>query len=135
MQKIITTKYGYSIVLPIPFDAVVTKVKKIFLGEGFGVLTEINVKEKMKEKLGKNIKNYIILGMCNPALAYQALEAEQEIGLLLPCNVIVYEDGDKIRVSAQRPKVMLQVTENDAIAEIAEEADQRIIRALATLAK
>jgi uncharacterized protein (DUF302 family) len=135
MQKIITTKYGYAIVLPLPFDEALEKVKEAFIAEGFGVLTEVNVKEKMKEKLGKNMKNYLILGMCNPALAYQAIEAEREIGLLLPCNVIVYEDGDKVRVLAQQPKVMLQVTENDALTAVAVEADRRIRRALTMLMK
>ncbi|MDD5083408.1 MAG: DUF302 domain-containing protein [Candidatus Moranbacteria bacterium] len=133
MQKISTTKYGYSIQLPGAFSQAVEAVKGAFAVEGFGVLSEINMKEKMKEKLGKEMDEYVILGMCNPTLAFQALESEQEIGLMLPCNVIVYRNGDETIVSAQQPKLMLGVTGNAALEDAADEADKHIVKVLEVL--
>jgi uncharacterized protein (DUF302 family) len=133
MQKISTTRYGYSVKLSLNFPEAIDAVKKAFAIEGFGVLSEIDVQEKMKEKLGKDMGEYIILGMCNPTLAFQALELEREIGLLLPCNVIVYRNGDETVISAQQPKLMVTVTENNELEKVANEADTRIVKVLEML--
>ena len=94
-----TTNYGFSKVVTLPFAEAVVQVKEAFAKEGFGQLTEIDVQSKIKEKLGMAVEPYVILGMCNPTLAYQALLIETEIGLLLPCNVIVYEKAGIVRVA------------------------------------
>lgn len=90
----------------------------------------MNVKERIKKKLNKEFPKYIILGGCNPELAYQALQAETEIGVLLPCNVIVYEKDGKTVVSAQDPEAMLSIVGNPAIAPIAREARERLVRVI-----
>ena len=134
MQKISTTRYGYLVKLSLNFPEAIDAVKKAFAIEGFGVLSEIDVREKMKEKLGKEMGKYVILGMCNPTLAFQAIELEREIGLLLPCNVIVYSNGNETVISAQQPKLMVAVTGNNNLEEVANEADARILKVLEVLA-
>jgi uncharacterized protein (DUF302 family) len=102
--------------------------------QGFGVLTEIDVKRTLKEKLDAEFQRYIILGACNPPLAHRALQAEEEIGLLLPCNVIVYETGPgRCRVSALDPGMMVELSGNEVLEEIAKEARERLRKALASL--
>ncbi|MGB3632756.1 MAG: DUF302 domain-containing protein [Rubrobacteraceae bacterium] len=101
--------------------------------EGFGVLSEIDIKAAMKEKLDLDYRQYKILGACNPNLAHQGLEEEYELGLLLPCNVIVYEDEEGSVVAAVDPKTMLDVVGNESLARIAEEAEERLGRALEAL--
>ncbi|MCA3747547.1 MAG: DUF302 domain-containing protein [Rubrobacter sp.] len=101
--------------------------------QGFGVLTEIDVKATLKEKLDLDYRPYKILGACNPQLAHRGLEAEPELGLLLPCNVIVYEDGGGSVVSAVDPKAMLGVVDNPALEGIASEAEERLEAALRSL--
>ena len=116
-------------------DANRPRVAELLKEEGFGILTEIDVAATLREKLGVDVEPYLILGACNPPLAYKALQAEPEIGLLLPCNVIVYEteQGHSV-VSAVDPDSMLAVVgENAPIAEVAREAKQRLVKALESL--
>lgn len=101
------------------FQDAVEKTKVELLNEGFGVLTEIDVKATFKKKLDKEYGNYVILGACNPPFAYQALTFEKDIGLLLPCNVLVYEEDDKVFVSAILPTVAMNMAQNRSIAELA----------------
>jgi uncharacterized protein (DUF302 family) len=116
------------------YDEAVKKVRGALKDQGFGILTEIDIKEKMKEKLGVDFQRYIILGACNPPLAHKALLAEPDIGLLLPCNVIVYENGERESVvAAADPEAMMQVAGNDALRTIAEDAKTRLRKALANV--
>ncbi|HLG22962.1 MAG TPA: DUF302 domain-containing protein [Candidatus Manganitrophaceae bacterium] len=127
-------EYGIRTTLNITYEEAVPKVTEALKKEGFGVLTEINVKETIKKKLDKDFKKYVILGACNPTLAYQALTAETEIGLLLPCNVIVYEGKNgKAVVSAQDPEAALAIVGNPAIAPVAKEARERLVRVIDSL--
>lgn len=104
------------------FDDIVTKVREALAKEGFGILTEIDVKATLKNKLDVDFQNYIILGACNPPFAYKALTAEDKIGLMLPCNVIVQETPDgKIEVAAIDPVASMMAVKNDEIQPIAEE--------------
>lgn len=104
------------------FDDIVTKVREALAKEGFGILTEIDVKATLKNKLDVDFQNYIILGACNPPFAHKALTAEDKIGLMLPCNVIVQETPDgKIEVAAIDPVASMMAVENDEIQPIAEE--------------
>ncbi len=124
-------KYGYQRVLDISYDAAVARVTETLKKEGFGILTEINVKEALKKKLGIDMKRYIILGACNPPFAHQALVAEEEIGLLLPCNVVVYENkAGKTVISAMDPEAVLKLVDNPKVAPVAKEVTVRLIRAL-----
>jgi uncharacterized protein (DUF302 family) len=101
--------------------------------EGFGILTEIDVKATFKQKLNEDFRPYVILGACNPQLAHRALTGELGVGLLLPCNVCVWEEEDGATVSVIRPDAMFQVVENRALEPIAREADERLRRALDAL--
>lgn len=123
-------KYGYSKIVSLPFEEAITKVTETLSTEGFGVLTNIDVKATMKKKLDLDYENYTILGACNPTFAHQALEAEKEIGLLLPCNVIVYQTGDDVHVSAMLPSAAMSAVENDAIGGIAGEVETRLKKAV-----
>jgi uncharacterized protein (DUF302 family) len=127
--------YGLRITLPVSFDTAVTDTTAALNAEGFGVLTSIDVQHTLKAKLNRDFRKYVILGACNPMLAGRALEAELEIGLLLPCNVIVYETArDHSVVAAMAPLVALGIVgENPTLMEIAREADDRLRRALAAL--
>ncbi len=129
------TPYGLSVTLPVPFDAAVTNATAALQGEGFGVLTTIDVRQTLKAKLNRNFRKYVILGACNPALADRALHAELEIGLLLPCNVIVYETtGNQSVVAAMAPLVALGIVgANPALHDVAKEADTRLRRVLTAL--
>jgi uncharacterized protein (DUF302 family) len=111
--------YGFTKELDIPYETVIDLVRESLRKEGFGVLTEIDVKEKMKEKLGLDMRNYIILGACNPPNAYKAILAEENIGLMLPCNVIVYERGSKTVLSVIRPTVAMQMIDNVELQKLA----------------
>jgi len=101
--------------------------------EGFGVLTEIDVRDTLQKKIGADFRRYTILGACNPQLAHRGLQAEVGLGLLLPCNVCVWEEADGSAVSVLRPDTMVQMTANPALQSVADEADQRLRRVLATL--
>ena len=125
---------SFSVKLNASYDEAVRRATDALKAEGFGVLTSIDVKETLKQKIGADFRRYIILGACNPALAHRALSAELDVGLLLPCNVIVYEDGSHSVVSIVDPKTMLSIMANPALQPIAEEARvklQRVARALA----
>lgn len=118
------------------FEQAVEKVTTALKDEGFGVLTEIDVKETLKKKLGVDFRRYVILGACNPPLAKRALDSDPQIGLLLPCNVVVQEAPDGgIDVSIADPKAMFTLVDNAAVAPIAEEAKQRLRRVLDTVSR
>lgn len=129
-------QYGFGVDLPVAYDQAIPLVVEALKAEGFGVLTEIDVKATMKKKLDVDVQPYVILGACNPKLAYQGLQAEPELGLLLPCNVIVYDSGDgSSRVSIVDPLQMLGVVENPALQPVADEANSRLRRVATALAK
>ncbi|MEN6375125.1 MAG: DUF302 domain-containing protein [Smithella sp.] len=112
--------YGFTKELDIPYGTVLELVREALKKEGFGVLTEIDIKEKMKEKLGIDTSKYIILGACSPPNAYKAILAEENVGLMLPCNIIVYEKGSKTVLSVIRPTIAMQMIDNVALHKIAE---------------
>ena len=125
--------YGISKTTPLSYQQAVDKVTEELKKEGFGVLTSIDVKETLKKKLDVDFKNYVILGACNPPFAHRALQAEEDIGLLLPCNVIVYEKGKETVVAAFDPITMGKVMDNPAIEPVALEVRQRLERVIAAL--
>lgn len=113
VQKPQHSKYGYSRTLDVSYSEAVGRTREALKAEGFGVLCEIDIKEKLKEKLGVDFRNYVILGACNPTLAYQTLQEEINIGLLLPCNVIVYEqDGHSVVASVDAARMLSVVVGN-----------------------
>lgn len=122
--------YGFSKTLDMPFEQAIEKVTSELKKEGFGVLTSIDVKETLKQKIDVNFKKYTILGACNPPIAHKALQAEEELGLLLPCNVIVYEKENKTNVSFFDPMVMTWVIDNDNMKPIASEVKEKLQRVL-----
>lgn len=126
--------YARTITLDLPYDQAVPQVKEAFAGQGFGTLTEIDVRATLKSKLGEDMEEYLILGACNPQLAHRALDVEREIGLLLPCNVVVraLPEGGTL-VQALDPGVMVAVPERSELRPVADEAGQRIQAALDTL--
>lgn len=128
-----TQTYGFGTAVTGPFDDVVARTKAALKEEGFGVLSEINVQATLKEKIGADFERYLILGACNPSLAHRALQAEHELGLLLPCNVIVHEHDGGTRVSIVDPDAMLGVVENPVLGEVAAEAKARLQRVVAAL--
>src|SRR5579871_3763509 len=123
---ITTTTYGFGTHLDLPYEQAVPRVKEALKSEGFGVLTEIDVRKTMREKLGAEMEPYIILGACNPPLAHRALEQEPDIGLLLPCNVVVRADTTGSRVDIADPQAMLGIVGNTSIEAVADEAKQRL---------
>jgi uncharacterized protein (DUF302 family) len=127
-----TSRYGIGITVDLPYETAVERTREALANEGFGVLTEIDVRATLKKKLDVDTRPYVILGACNPALASRALAAERDIGLLLPCNVIVYEADQPGRsvVAAMDPLEALALTGNDEVRPIAEEARTRLERAL-----
>jgi uncharacterized protein (DUF302 family) len=126
-------QYGFSKTVSLSYEQAVEKVTDELKKEGFGVLTTIDVKETLKKKLDVDFKKYIILGACNPPFAHKALTVEEEIGLLLPCNVIIYEKENATAVSIFDPMVMMAVLGNDNMKPIAEEVKQRLERVLAAV--
>ncbi len=126
--------YGYSKNVDYTYEAAIVKVTEELKKEGFGVLTEIDVKETLKKKLGVDFKKYKILGACNPNLAYQALSQETGLGLFLPCNVIVYENEQgKTVVTAINPIVALSRIDNPKLEPIAQEVSIRLQRVIAAV--
>ncbi|MCW4033546.1 MAG: DUF302 domain-containing protein [Candidatus Bathyarchaeota archaeon] len=115
------------------FEEAVARVQSALKEQGFGILTEIDVKETLKKKLDVDYPNYKILGACNPHLAKRALDIDQEIGTLLPCNVIVYETDDGIQISIQNPIEMMEVLENEKLDEVAQEAESKLRKVLESL--
>lgn len=123
--------YGLRKDLPgTPFDQAIENVTQALKGEGFGVLTTIDVQATMKEKLDVEHRPYVILGACNPNLAHQALSMDDNVGLLLPCNVVVAETDDGSEVAIARPKAMLSIAGGEALGRFAEEAEERLGRVL-----
>jgi uncharacterized protein (DUF302 family) len=128
-----TTAYGVTRTVTMSYDGAITRLRDLLKEEGFGVLTEIDVQRTLKEKIGKDIDPYVILGACNPKLASRALEIEPDIGLLLPCNVIVSKRGDSTHVGVVNPQSMVDLTSNPALAEVSKEADERLRRVIERL--
>jgi len=126
--------FGKAISVDVPFEEAVSKVRGALKDEGFGVLTEIDVTATMREKLGADIEDYVILGACNPPLAYSALGVDRSIGLLLPCNVVVRAGAGRTVVEALDPQDMVQLTGLSELLPIADEAASRLDRVLAALA-
>lgn len=126
-----TPSYGLTKHLPgVSFEDAVRRVTEALKTEGFGVLTEIDVRETLKKKLGVDVPRYVILGACNPAMAHRALTADPYIGLLLPCNVIVMEQGDATTISIADPRAMFRIVENPEVAPLADESEAKLKRAL-----
>ena len=125
--------YGFTKELERPFAATVEAVTEALKKEGFGILTKIDVKEKFKEKLGVDFHNYVILGACNPPSAFKAIEAEENIGLMLPCNVIVYEKAGKTSVGIIKPTVAMGMIDNNALKPLALEVETRLKRVIDSL--
>lgn len=132
--------YAFGVRVPLDHAEAVARAKDALKAEGFGVLSEIDIQKAMREKLGHEMQPYLILGACNPELARRALQAEQEVGALLPCNVVVYQDskagggdsGESV-VIAQDPQILVGAVGNEALAPVASEARERLQRALNSL--
>ncbi len=128
------TRYGMRVELPIAYEQAVERTTAALKVEGFGVLTTIDVKQTVKQKLDKDFRKYVILGACNPPIAYQALSAETELGLLLPCNLIVYEtDPGRSVVAAVAPLVTMGRVGNEALAPLGQQVDAKLRRVLTAL--
>ena len=123
-------KYWYTREVNLTFDSALDKVEFALLEEWFWILSRIDIKSKIKEKLWKDFDDYIVLWACNPKLAYEALQNELEIGLLLPCNVIVYKKDARIYVSCIVPTVAMWTVENIEVLEIAKIAEEKLKRAI-----
>lgn len=131
------TRYGLRVVVPLAYEQAVDRATEALKAEGFGVLTTIDVKHTLKQKLEREFRKYVILGACNPPLADRALHAELDIGLLLPCNVIVYEtEPGRSAIAAIAPIAALGIVgDNPELTSVAREADERMRRALGSLEK
>lgn len=131
------TRYGLSTTVPLPYDQALTRTREALASEGFGVLTEIDVAATLRKKLNVDFRPYMILGACNPPLAHRALQAELDIGLLLPCNVVVYasDDPSSSVVAALDPVEALSLSGNEAVRPIAEEVRDRLQRVLAEVSE
>ena len=132
MAGTIKGKYGYSREVALTYEQAVQRVTETLKAQGFGILTEINVKDTLKKKLDKDFMPYVILGACNPNLAFQALSNEIDIGLLLPCNVVVYQKpgNGKTVVGVLDPETMVQLTGRQDIAPVAKQARDKVVAAL-----
>jgi len=126
-------KYGFSKITDYSFEQAIDKVTEELKNEGFGVLTSIDVKDTLKKKIDVDFKKYTILGACNPKLAHGALQVEEELGLLLPCNVVVYEKNDKTVVSIFDPRIMTLVIDNPDMKPVAEEVKNKLEKVLAAV--
>ena len=127
-MEAIETPYGFGVRLALPYELAVRRTTELLKEEGFGVLTSIDVQRTLEEKLGAGFRRYVILGACNPRLAQRALQVELNIGLLLPCNVAVYEDQSGSVVAFMDPAAALGFVGNEALGPIAEEARARLLR-------
>ena len=124
-------KYGFSKTVDLGFEEAINKVTDELKKEGFGILTTIDVKDTLKKKINVDFKKYTILGACNPPIAHRALQAEEELGLLLPCNVIVYEKDNKTTISFFDPMIMTKLINNKKIEPIAKEVKEKLQRVFA----
>lgn len=127
--------YGRTITIDLPYDQAVPKVKETFKTHGFGTLTEIDVRATLEDKLGEDMEDYVILGVCNPQLAHQALGIDRNIGLLLPCTVVVRATDDGTLVEALDPQTMVDVPGDENLRPIADEAADKINAAVTDLSK
>ena len=125
--------YGRSVLVEEPVPEAVQRVKEALAAQGFGTLTEIDVQATLKEKLDVEVASYVILGACNPSLAHRALEAEPDVGLLLPCNVVVRTHGDRTLVSAVDPQMIADFMDHPELRTIADEATVLLDAALGSL--
>lgn len=125
--------YAISTTLDKPFDKVVEQVRAALADEGFGVITEIDMKATLHKKIGATIDNQVILGACNPDFAHKAIQAEPSIGVLLPCNVVVRSDADKVTVEMINLQTMVDLTANPEMAALAQEISENLERAIQTL--
>lgn len=121
-----TTNYGYRKEVKATFIEAIEKAKQALKNDGFGVLTEIDIKDTLKNKLNVEIENYTILGACHPPSAYQSIQSEIEIGLMLPCNVIVFQKKDAVFVSAIMPTVAMGMIENSELGNVALDIEKRL---------
>ncbi len=133
MSKVSDISYGFGKRLEVPYEVAVDQTKAALKEQGFGILTEIDMAQTLYEKLGVEFQPYLILGACNPPLAHQALSSEINVGLLLPCNVIVYQTDESSMVVALDPEAALGVVNNPALESIAQDATRRLHRALDSL--
>jgi uncharacterized protein (DUF302 family) len=124
------TNYGYSKKVNTSFSQTIEKVKEELQKEGFGILTEIDVKATLKKKLDVDFQDYVILGACNPPNAYKSLQAEIEIGLMLPCNVIIYQKNVSVFVSAVMPTIAMGMIDNKSLKEIAINIENKLKKAI-----
>jgi len=124
------TDYGIRVTTDLDYRSAIDAVTASLKEQGFGVLTEIDVQDTLKKKIGVEFRKYMILGACNPELAHRGLTAETDLGLLLPCNVIVYEGDEGTVVSAIDPKIMLGVVDNPELSTVAAEAESRLRAAI-----
>jgi uncharacterized protein (DUF302 family) len=129
----VKTNFSFSIELDLPYEEAIEKTTDALKVEGFGVLTKIDVTATLKEKLDEEFRNYVILGACNPSLAHEALNLQMDVGLLLPCNAIVYEESGKSVVSIIDPIAMLGVIEYPELGSVAEKARERLLRVIESL--
>ena len=131
----VASPFGMSTEVPGSYDEVVQEVKQALAAEGFGVITEIDVKATMKKKLDLDFQPYLIMGACNPRLAHRALTAEPEVGLLLPCNVVVYQTDRGVKVSAIDPTQRLGESDNPELQAVSKEVRGKLARVIAQLGK
>lgn len=125
--------YGITKTVTLSYEETIEKVTEELKKEGFGVLTTIDVKETLKKKLDVDFNKYIILGACNPPFAYEALKAEMQIGLLMPCNVIIYEKDGKTIVSAFNPQTIAAVSNNEKLNELSAKLNEKIYKVLESI--
>jgi uncharacterized protein (DUF302 family) len=118
--------YGFRKEIDLPFEKAEEVVTEELKKEGFGILTKIDVREKFKEKLGIEFKNYVILGACNPTYAHKAILSEEDIGLMLPCNVVIYENEGKTILSVIKPSTAMGMLENEPLKRIAQEVESKL---------
>lgn len=119
-------QYGYTKKTPYSFSDAIAKVEVELAKEGFGILTEIDVQATMKKRLDADYEHYVILGACNPKFAHQALQEEKLVGLLLPCNVLVFEEQGEVSVAAILPTVAMSVVGSDKLLEVAKEVETKL---------